>query len=359
MSLRFVRAVFAVAAVVAAGLVAQEAKANPPAAPENFSATLVSLNNSIAVSLAWTLPAGAESSSVVLRRGGESGSNVNINNCRAFPPAAFSPQPLAGVRPGDGFAVDDSADLAFGVCYAYEIRARNSADEESDSAFALIYYHGPPPAPVILSAGIQPGERLYFDGVRLEWETNISRIAAGGTDITARHIYRDDNGDGVFQFAARRSGFSYNDPAVAGRWDQTIAYRVRAQNAAGLGPYAETVVALPPEPFQLTYDHLPADGSGGVLRVDSPVFTRSFPPGEFAAAGSAVTFVAAPNPSFRVDGWSGEDGQCAVNPNPGESVACVLPADAPLQVLVTFAADQVFTPPEAPGQPAACTRFDA
>lgn len=182
-----------------------------PAAPKTLVAAAASETQ---VDLAWTASANATSYRVERQGPGDSG----------FVEIAAE---VAGTSFRDNGARPQ-------MTYAYRVRAQNSAGRSpyGPSASATTPAAVPDAPTGLLAAAAAP--RV----IELEWTTS-----AGATNY---RVERRGPGESVFtQIAAGLTTNAFDDTAVLP--ESTYAYRVRAENPAGLSAYGETVSATTPE----------------------------------------------------------------------------------------------------------------
>ena len=183
----------------------------PPAAPATLAATAASPTQ---VDLSWAASEGATSYRVERQAPGQS-SFVEIASG------------VAGMSYRDGTAQPQGT-------YVYRVRAENGAGRSpySPTASATTPAAVPAAPSGLLATATAP--RV----VELEW------TAPAG----AKSYRVERRGPGESTFAQIASGLttnSYDDATVAP--DSTYAYRVRAENTAGVSPYSEVVSATTPE----------------------------------------------------------------------------------------------------------------
>ena len=183
----------------------------PPAAPATLTATAASPTQ---VDLRWDASAGATSYRVE-RQGPGQTSFVEI---------------AAGVA---GTSYRDSTAQPQGT-YVYRVRAENSAGRSPYSPTASATTPAAVPAAPTGLLATATAPRV----VELEWTGSVS----------AKSYRVERRGPGESSFTQIASGLttnSYDDATVLP--DSTYAYRVRAENTAGLSGYSEVVSATTPE----------------------------------------------------------------------------------------------------------------
>ena len=221
-----------------------------PDAPATLTATAASGTQ---VDLRWSASAGATSYRVERQGPGESG----------FTEIAAD---IAGTSYRDNGARAQSA-------YSYRVRAQNAGGRSPFSPTASVTTPAAVPAAPsgLVATAIEPR------AVELEW------TASAGAKTY--RVERRGPGQSTFtQIATGLTNNQYDDSTVAP--DSTYAYRVRAENSAGLSGFSEVVSATTPE--DVVADDFEGDDIGASVPAGSTTTVENGKAYDIAGGGSDV-----------------------------------------------------------------------